>query len=72
MPALRSLDLFPQEPIPRAKPRVMMHIIDAGADLALFECGRCGYDTDWLPYGSWSDAKRGMPCPHCNAEPVEG
>lgn len=72
MPALASYDLFPEAPVPRAKPRVMMHVIDAGVDLALFECGRCGYNTDWVPYVSLSEAKRGMPCPDCNAEPVEG
>ncbi|MCP1375368.1 hypothetical protein [Dyella lutea] len=72
MPALLSYDLFPHEPIPRAKPRVMMHVIDAGVGLALFQCARCGHESDWVPYGSLSDAKRGMPCPHCNPEQAQG
>ena len=64
-------DLFPLASRPaRAKPRKLMHVIDAGIgpaseSLARFECGRCGHESDWMVC-SWSEARRGIPCPKCN------
>lgn len=63
----------------RAKPRVLMHVIDAGecgpgcdehtADVRL-QCRMCGYATDWTRMLVF-EAKRGVPCPKCNQEKVE-
>jgi hypothetical protein len=56
---------------PRAKPRVMMHTIDAGAGDELpcrvhFQCGKCGHDDGWHEVATWTEGKRGLPCPKCN------
>lgn len=63
-------DLFPETKPPRAKPRVMAHVFDAGCscetELARFECKRCGWQSDWLSVASISEGKRGVPCPKCN------
>lgn len=64
---LRLIDL-PKEP--RAKPRKLMHVWDAGCghdkkDLVKFKCARCGTESDWKLM-LMSDAKRGIPCPTCN------
>lgn len=63
-------DLFPDTKPPRAKPRVMAHVFDAGCscetELARFECKRCGWQSDWLSVASISEGKRGVPCPKCN------
>jgi DNA-directed RNA polymerase subunit RPC12/RpoP len=60
---------------PRHRPRVLMHVIDAGDDaagrpMARFACGRCGRETVWLGIGTIAEAKRGIPCKSCN--PAEG
>ena len=68
-----QLTLMPPPPkLPRAKPRKLMHFIDVGggdceegANLALFECKRCGHKSDWLVC-STTEVKRGVPCPECN------
>jgi DNA-directed RNA polymerase subunit RPC12/RpoP len=62
--------LFDMPPKPRAKRRVLMHVVDAGpfndeADMVLFECFKCGHETDWMTMRP-SEAKRGIPCPNCN------
>jgi DNA-directed RNA polymerase subunit RPC12/RpoP len=63
------------QPKPRTKPRVLMHVIDAGdcggcgereSDVRM-KCGRCGHETDWTRLLD-SVAKRGIPCPKCNRE----
>ena len=62
-------DLFPDtlpEPPPRAKPRVMMHVCDAGDGVAQYECRRCGAVSEWPPFTTISEVKRGIPCPDCN------
>ncbi len=54
--------------------RVLMHVIDAGdhgcvsddAGIAVYKCGRCGHETDWTPFRTFTEAKRGIPCPKCN------
>jgi len=65
--------LFDVEPKPRAKPRVLMHVIDAGDcgdcergehDVRL-RCNRCEHETDWIRLKT-ADAKCGIPCPTCN------
>lgn len=61
-------DLFPKPP--RRRPRVLMHVIDAGyADKwvwARFRCGKCGTETEWLTVDTVAEAKRGLPCERCN------
>jgi DNA-directed RNA polymerase subunit RPC12/RpoP len=59
---------------PRKPPQKLMHVIDAGANpyvgppnmIAKFKCARCGRASDWIPIGL-TEAKRGIPCPTCNA-----
>lgn len=67
----RTGQLFPLEPRPRVKPVKRMHVIDAGiredsAEIAVFECSRCGHKTDWTEIRATTEAKRGLPCPNCN------
>lgn len=61
------------KPRPRAKPRVLMHVVDAGdcggcgeheSDVRM-KCRKCGRETDWTRM-LVSVAKRGVPCPCCN------
>ncbi len=69
-----SPDLFPGTKPPRAKPRVMMHMIDAGwavGSIGRFKCGQCGHDSDWID-ATDTDLRRGVPCPACNHEPRPG
>lgn len=67
----RTLELF--EKPARAKPRVLMHVIDAGDNergdkqLARLRCGKCGSETEWLEFDSVTAAKRGLPCEACNS-----
>lgn len=73
----RTLDLF--ERPPRAKPKKLMHVSDAGEvqcgaaedlgkPLVRFMCARCEYETDWFVVDTVTEAKRGIPCPKCNNE----
>lgn len=61
---------------PRQKPRVLMHVIDAGPDcgddgatfdLVRLACAKCEHETDWEKHRR-SEAKYGVPCPKCNTE----
>ena len=67
-----TLDMFTESGVkPRRKPRVMMHVSDAGngpgCQIIRFECTKCGHDTDWMEdVRNVSENKRGMPCPKCN------
>lgn len=63
-------DLGPEPKTPRAKPRKLMHVIDAGPgidneDICKFRCRRCNYESGWITV-KWSVARRGIPCPKCN------
>jgi hypothetical protein len=71
-------DLFPDTKPPRARPRVLMHVSDAGnvghgqsedfgKPLCRMRCGRCGAESDWLIFDTITEAKRGIPCEACNA-----
>lgn len=62
-----SPDLFPCTKPPRAKPRVLMHVIDAGDQIAKFKCASCGAESEWLPFSTITEAKRGIPCEACNS-----
>lgn len=57
--------LFPELERARAKPRVMMRILDAGDEVASFECSRCGHRTGWVG-ATVTEQRRGKPCPQCN------
>ena len=63
---MKTPDLFPDTKPPRAKPRVMMHVIDAGDCIAKFECAKCGAKSEWVPIANITEGKRGIPCPTCN------
>lgn len=74
-----TLDLFPGTKPPRAKPRVLMHVCDAGQvshgpeddlgkPLCQMRCSRCGAQSDWLVFDTVTEAKRGIPCDACNPE----
>lgn len=58
----RQSEMFQTPPRPR---RVLAHVVDAGHKAAEFAC-RCGW-REWQPVQSVSQAKRGVPCPVCNA-----
>lgn len=67
----RAPRLFDTPLRPRQAPRKLMHVVDAGEASGLqvcrFECHRCGYESDWLVVKGVTEAKRGLPCPKCNA-----
>jgi len=75
---MQNLDLFaellPTAPpaVQRAKPRVLMHVSDAGEredgqHICVMTCRICGIKTDWLSFATMTEAKRGIPCEACNA-----
>lgn len=60
---MQTLRMFP--PVrPRAKPRVMADVIDAGWQVIRIRCKRCEF-SDWIhSKGHW--VLRKFPCPKCN------
>lgn len=55
---------------PPRRPRVLMHLADAGANelgnrIFRFRCSKCDAETDWVVCRP-SLATRGVPCPFCN------
>ncbi len=67
-------DLLPsaRPAAPRARPRVLMHVSDAGEredgqQICVMSCRHCGAETEWLPFATITEAKRGIPCEACNA-----
>lgn len=65
-----QLSLFPEPPKPRKPPRKLMKPCDAGdaeggGMIVRFKCN-CGYESDWTPVRTTTEAKRGLPCPVCN------
>jgi hypothetical protein len=67
----RQAALFDQPP--RKPAQKLMHVMDAGSNgpgpglNAQFECRRCGLISEWRPIANMTTAKRGIPCPKCNA-----
>ncbi len=67
-------DLFPGSKPRRARPRVLMHVIDAGWDdnsdgpICRMRCSRCATESDWLLFKNVTESKRGIPCEACNPE----
>lgn len=69
---MKTLDLFPDTKPRRARPRVLMHVTDAGdggegKPMCVMTCRRCGAESGWLQFDSVTEAKRGIPCEACNA-----
>ncbi|WP_147309360.1 hypothetical protein [Xanthomonas campestris] len=68
-------DLFPCTKPARAKSRVMMHGDDFGYDghitLAYVVCPKCGHCAGWMRFDNDTKARRGAPCPVCNANHAE-
>jgi len=73
-------DLFPETLPKRARPRVLMHVSDAGDSgelsasgrakpLCQMRCAKCGAETGWLLFDTVTEAKRGIPCERCNTSP---
>ncbi len=66
-------DLFPETKLPRKRPQKLMHVYDAGDAGSgydvVFKCHHCGYKSEWIPVKNTTEAKRGKPCPVCNAAP---
>jgi NAD-dependent SIR2 family protein deacetylase len=58
------IDLFGKKP--RRQPLRRAHVIDAGEDMAKFECSHCGWVSDWRHVESITEGKRGIPCESCN------
>lgn len=62
-------ELFPRPPRPHVW---RMHVHDAGDRVIEFQCQRCGHNTGWIDWDNGvAKAKRGIPCPKCNAETAE-
>lgn len=79
----RNLDLFPESLPPRARPRVLMHVSDAGVtdcgraeDLGKprcrMSCSRCALESVWLVFDTMTEAKRGVAWPICNPPGTPG
>lgn len=79
----RTLELFPETKPARARPRVLMHVSDAGQvsfgakedlgkPMCVMSCRRCGAETDWLVFDTVTQAKRGIPCEACNTKSGTG
>lgn len=62
-------NLFDNPPKPRAKPRIIMFVYDAGLDgdceAVCLECRKCGHKIEWQHVRTVTEAKR-FPCPECN------
>lgn len=65
-------DLFPGTKPLRARPRVLMHVSDAGDCIAKYRCAKCGAESGWLPFATITEAKRGIPCEACNKHNTPG
>lgn len=78
-PAAATLfDLGPPPKTKRAKPRKLMHVVDAGPCdardydvIVAMQCNRCDLRTDWFAMPNVTSAKRGIPCPHCSGVEFE-
>lgn len=53
----------------------LMQVCDAGdggegrSVNVQMRCEQCDYQSGWLHFDTVTEAKRGLPCPKCNAEP---
>ena len=65
----RTLEMFEK---PRKPRQWLMHVSDGGGDgpddvWVRFQCQRCELETEWMKARTVTEAKRGIPCPTCNA-----
>lgn len=61
----RQAEMFSKSPRPHVW---RMHVADAGDHVIEFKCQRCGHNTGWIDWDNGvAKAKRGIPCPKCNA-----
>ena len=67
----RTLQMFERPKVPRI---VRMHVTDAGQGtgdedsmIVRYRCRRCKHETEWTDARTVTEAKRGVPCPNCNA-----
>lgn len=73
---MRQSFLFETPKKKRTKPRVLMHVFDAGncggcddgEHDVCFECRKCGHQTDWVRVRTVTEGRRGVPCPKCNGQ----
>lgn len=63
--------LFRKYQIPRAAFIKRAHAEDASESEVKFTCKRCGWNSGWTEYRTVSEARKGIPCPHCNPIPRE-
>lgn len=65
----RQGKLFGPPPVNRRIQR--MHVCDAGTgetkQIVQFQCRKCSYQSGWYEVDTVTEAKRGLPCPRCNA-----
>jgi DNA-directed RNA polymerase subunit RPC12/RpoP len=66
----RQAELF-DKPARRTRGQ-LMRVIDAGGGESgglncQLECSKCGHQSEWLLFDTVTEAKRGLPCPRCNA-----
>ena len=73
------MTLFPTLVKPRRKPRKLMQVMDAGEPGVRLRCKACEHETGWVSVAyrgeaignetlSHSQARKGWPCPYCNAD----
>jgi hypothetical protein len=64
----RQGELLPKPP--RHTRGQLMHVCDARHDVRAtveLECPKCRHRTGWIRFETVTEAKRGQPCPKCNA-----
>lgn len=59
--------LFSKEDLPKSKPKVLMHVIDAGSAGVHVECSKCD-NNFWVEEHKYTvtQFKKGIPCAKCN------
>lgn len=75
----KTPDMFAELTPPRKAPKKLMHVSDASGcctdegdgAMVRMQCKRCGHETGWLHLATVTEAKRGKPCPVCNAPPTQ-
>jgi DNA-directed RNA polymerase subunit RPC12/RpoP len=76
---MKNDDLFAELKPPRKAPQKLMHVWDVDGSCCCdespapvkYKCSRCGHETDWIEPRTVTEAKRGIPCPVCNAKPQQ-
>jgi DNA-directed RNA polymerase subunit RPC12/RpoP len=76
---MKNDDLFAELKPARKAPQKLMHVLDVDGSCCCdespspvkYKCPRCGHETDWIEPRTVTEAKRGIPCPVCNAKPEQ-